>query len=174
MRVLAHDPYLSEAEASARGAQLASFDTLLAESDFVVATCPLTDATAGLFDRAAFARMRPTAYFVTTARGEVHDEDALVEALTSGAIAGAGIDVFHTEPPPPDHPLLALDTVVATPHIAGVTREARHDLAVAAAEQWVEIFAGSVPGGLVNPAAWPGYSERFEALLGRRPARLTG
>jgi D-3-phosphoglycerate dehydrogenase len=173
MQVLAFDPYVGEVEASARGAKLTSFATLLAESDFVVATCPLTDATAGLFDRTAFARMKPTAYFVTTARGEVHDEDALLDALTSGVIAGAGIDVFRTEPPPPDHPLLALDSVVATPHIAGVTHEARHDLAVACAEQWVTIFAGGVPGGLVNPEAWPRYTRRFAQRLGRQPAPLT-
>jgi D-3-phosphoglycerate dehydrogenase len=173
MRVLAFDPYLADAEVSARGAEGTAFDTLLAESDFVVVTCPLTDATAGLFDRAAFARMKPTAYFVTTARGEVHDEDALVEALESGTIAGAGIDVFHTEPPPPDHPLLALDTVIATPHTAGVTLEARRDLAVSGAQQWLTIFAGGVPAGLVNPEAWTAYSERSEQLLGRRPAALT-
>jgi D-3-phosphoglycerate dehydrogenase len=173
MRVLAYDPYVGEADASARGAELTSFETLLAESDFVVATCPLTDATTGLFDRAAFARMKPTAFFVTTARGEVHDEDALVDALTSGLIAGAGVDVFHTEPPPPDHPLLALDTVVATPHTAGVTHEARRDLAAAGAEQWITIFAGGTPGGLVNPAAWPAYADRFERLLGHRPGPLT-
>jgi D-3-phosphoglycerate dehydrogenase len=173
MRVVAYDPYVDEAGATAQGVELTSFDTLLAESDFVVATCPLTDATAGLFDRAAFARMKPTAYFVTTARGEVHDEDALLDALRSGAIAGAGIDVFHAEPPPPDHPLLALDTVIATPHIAGVTHEARRDLAAAGAEQWVTIFTGGVPGGLVNPDAWPRYTDRFERLLGRQPAPLT-
>jgi len=173
MRVLAYDPYVGDVDASVRGAELTSFETLLAESDFVVATCPLTDATTGLFDRAAFARMKPTAYFVTTARGEVHDEDALVDALTSGAIAGAGVDVFHTEPPPPDHPLLALDTVVATPHTAGVTHEARRDLAAAGAEQWITIFAGGTPGGLVNPPAWPAYADRFERLLGHRPAPLT-
>ena len=173
MHVLAYDPYLDDADATARRAELASFETLLAESDFVVATCPLTDATEGLFDRAAFARMKPTAYFVTTARGEVHDEAALAEALESGAIAGAGIDVFHTEPPPPDHPLLALDTVIATPHTAGVTLEARRDLAAAGAEQWLTIFAGGAPAGLVNPEAWPRYSDRFTTLLGRRPEPLT-
>jgi D-3-phosphoglycerate dehydrogenase len=173
MRVLAYDPYVDEADALERGAELTTFDTLLVESDFVAATCPLTDATAGLFDRAAFARMKPTAYFVTTARGEVHDEEALLDALSSGTIAGAGIDVFHTEPPPPDHPLLALDTVIATPHTAGVTHEARRDLAAAGAEQWVTIFAGRVPTGLVNPDAWPRYTDRFERLLGRRPDPLT-
>jgi D-3-phosphoglycerate dehydrogenase len=172
MRVLAHDPYVGEADASARGAELTSFDTLLAASDFVAVTCPLTDATTGLFDHDAFARMKPTAYFVTTARGEVHDENALVEALASGAIAGAGVDVFHSEPPPPDHPLLALDTVIATPHTAGVTHEARRDLAEAGAQQWLTIFAGGVPGGLVNPEAWPAYSDRSERLLGRRPVEL--
>ena len=169
MRVLAHDPFVAEPDASALGVALTSFDRLLAESDFVVVACPLTDATAGLFDRAAFARMKPTAYFVTTARGEVHDEDALLDALTSGAIAGAGLDVFHTEPPPPDHPLLALDTVIATPHTAGVTYEARRDLAAAGADQWITIFTGGVPPGLVNPDAWPRYTDRAERLLGRRP-----
>ena len=173
MRVFAYDPYLDEDDASSRGAALTAFDTLLADSDFVAATCPLTDATAGLFDRAAFARMKPTAYFVTTARGEVHDEDALFEALTSGAIAGAGLDVFHAEPPPPDHPLLSLDNVIATPHTAGVTHEARRDLAAAAAEQWITIFTGGVPAGLVNPDAWPVYANRSARLLGRRPTPLT-
>jgi D-3-phosphoglycerate dehydrogenase / 2-oxoglutarate reductase len=172
MRVLAYDPYVGTADASARGADLTSFETLLAESDFVVAMCPLTDATEGLFDRAAFGRMKPTAYFVTTARGRVHDENSLVDALMSGAIAGAGIDVFDTEPPPPSHPLLALDTVIATPHTAGVTHEARRDLAVAGAEQWLTIFGAGAPGGLVNSDVWPRYSDRFERLLGRRPAPL--
>jgi D-3-phosphoglycerate dehydrogenase len=172
MRVLAFDPHLDAADATARNAELTSFETLLAESDFVVATCPLTDATEGLFDRAAFARMKPTAYFVTTARGEVHDEDALVDALVSGTIAGAGVDVFHTEPPPPDHPLLELDSVIATPHTAGVTHEARRDLAAAGAEQWLTIFRGVVPSGLVNPEAWTRYADRFAACFGRRPAPL--
>ena len=173
MRVLAYDPYLDDSEASARAVGLVSFEALLAESDFVAVTCPLTDVTMGLFDRTAFARMKPTAYFVTTARGEVHDEDALVEALESGTIAGAGIDVFHTEPPPPDHPLLALDTVIATPHTAGVTYEARRDLAAAGAAQWLTIFGGGVPDGLVNPEAWAAYAHRAEGLLGSRPAPLT-
>jgi len=172
MRVLAYDPYVDEADASARGAELTTFTTLLGESDFVVATCPLTNATAGLFGRAAFAQMKPTAYFVTAARGEVHDEDALFEALTSGGIAGAGLDVFHAEPPPPDHPLLSVDTVIATPHIAGVTHEARRDLAAAGAEQWITIFSGGVPPGLVKADAWPGDAERSARLLGRRPPPL--
>jgi D-3-phosphoglycerate dehydrogenase len=119
--------------------------------------------------REQFARMKPTAYFITTARGPVHDEVALYDALTSGTIAGAGIDVFHDEPPDPSHPLLSLDNVVASPHTAGITLEATRDIAIATAEQWITIFAGKVPPRLLNPEAWPVYSERCNELLGVRP-----
>jgi D-3-phosphoglycerate dehydrogenase len=138
----------------------------------VQVTCPLTSETAGLFGRAAFLKMRNTATFVTTARGEVHDEGALVEALTTGQIAGAGVDVFHTEPVPFDHPLLGLDNVVTSPHTAGITAEATHGLAVAAARQWITIFRGGIPPGLVNAAAWPRYRERFHSAFGTRPPAL--
>ena len=110
--------------------------------------------------------MKPTAFFITTARGPVHDEDALHDALVSGTIAGAGIDVFHDEPPDPSHPLLSLDNVVASPHTAGITIEATRDIAVATAEQWITIFAGKVPPRLLNPEAWPAYSDRFHDPLG--------
>jgi D-3-phosphoglycerate dehydrogenase len=172
MTVLAHDPYVSAEQAAARGAQRVELTELLERSDFVVLTCPLTRETHGMFGRAAFARMKPGSFFVTTARGEVHDEDALRDALASGRIAGAGLDVFQREPPPPDHPLLAFENVVATPHVAGITDEAARDLARAAAERWLAIFAGAVPAGLINPEAWPRYAERFEKLLGFRPAEL--
>jgi D-3-phosphoglycerate dehydrogenase len=75
-------------------------------------------------------------------------------------------------PPRPDHPLLAFDTVIASPHTAGVTQEALYDMALATAEQWITIFAGSVPPRLVNPAAWPRYAERFERLLDFAPAAI--
>jgi D-3-phosphoglycerate dehydrogenase len=116
--------------------------------------------------------MKPTAYFITTARGPVHDEAALYDALVSGAIAGAGIDVFHDEPPDPSHPLLSLDNVVASPHTAGITIEATRDIAVATAQQWVAIFGGKVPPRLLNAEVWPAYSERFDARLGVRPEEL--
>ena len=137
MTVLVHDPYVDADDVARAGATPVPFDELLDRSDFVQVTCPLTPETSGLFGRDAFTKMRDTAYFVTTARGEVHDEHALVEALDSGAIAGAGVDVFHTEPVPTDHPLLRLDNVIATPHVAGMTDEATHGLAVATAEQWI-------------------------------------
>ena len=90
----------------------------------------------------------------------------------SGGIAGAGIDVFHDEPPDPSHPLLALDNVIASPHTAGITVEATRDIARATAEQWLTIFAGKVPSRLLNPQVWPAYANRFEARLGVRPEEL--
>ena len=116
--------------------------------------------------------MKPTAFFITTARGPVHDEAALYDSLVDGTIAGAGIDVFHDEPPEPSHPLLSLDNVVASPHTAGITIEATRDIAVATAEQWITIFAGKAPPRLLNPEAWPAYADRFDACFGVRPEEL--
>jgi D-3-phosphoglycerate dehydrogenase / 2-oxoglutarate reductase len=172
MEVLAFDPYLTAEDAGLRGATKVSLDELLERSDFVQLNCPLTPETEGLIGRDQFALMKPTAYFVTTARGPVHDEKALYGALVDGTIAGAGIDVFHDEPPDPSHPLLSLDNVIASPHTAGITVEATRDIAIATAEQWIAIFAGKVPPRLLNPEAWPAYSERFDARLGVRPEVL--
>jgi D-3-phosphoglycerate dehydrogenase len=169
MEVLAYDPYLTDDEAVSRGATKVTLDELLERSDFVQLNCPLTPETEGLIGRAEFARMKSTAFFITTARGPVHDEDALHDALVSGSIAGAGLDVFHDEPPDPSHPLLTLDTVVASPHTAGITVEATRDIARATVEQWITIFAGKVPPRLINPDVWPRYSDRFHARFGARP-----
>jgi len=169
MTVLAYDPYLGDEEAAARGATKVGLDELLERSDYVHLNCPLTPETQRLMGAEQFARMKPTAYFITTARGPVHDEDALYDALTSGTIAGAGLDVFHTEPPDPSHPLLTLDNVIASPHTAGITEEATRDIALATAEQWITIFSGKVPPRLVNPEAWPAYVDRFADRFGTRP-----
>jgi D-3-phosphoglycerate dehydrogenase len=173
MTVLAYDPYLTDDETRARGATKVELDELLARADFVQLNCPLTPETEGLIGREQFARMKPSAFFVTTARGPVHDEAALYDALVSGTIAGAGIDVFHDEPPDPAHPLLTLENVVASPHTAGITVEATRDIARATAEQWLDIFAGKVPPRLLNPDAWPAYADRYEARFGARPQELT-
>ncbi len=169
MTVLAYDPYLSDEHAAARGVVKVSLDELLECSDFVHLNCPLTPETEGLIGAEQFARMKPSAFFITTARGPVHDEDALLAALTSGGIAGAGLDVFHQEPPDPGHPLLTLDTVVASPHTAGITVEATRDIALATADQWITIFAGRVPPRLINPDVWPVYADRFAERFGARP-----
>ena len=172
MTVLAYDPYLTAAQIEARGAAKVELDELLCRSDFVTLHCPRTRETMGMIGRAQFALMKPTAFFISTARGGIHREGDLAQVLRDGKIAGAGLDVFLEEPPRSDHPLLAFDTVIASPHTAGVTEEALYDMAVATAQQWITIFAGAVPPRLVNPDAWPRYAERFERLLGFAPAAL--
>jgi D-3-phosphoglycerate dehydrogenase len=172
MTVLAYDPYRSPADVGDDGARAVGLDELLTRADFLCVTCPLTTETAGMLGAAQFARMKPTAFFVTTARGGIHDERALVEALETGAIAGAAVDVFDVEPPRSDHPLLALDNVVVSPHTAGITVEAAHDIGVETARQWLAIFDGEIPPRLVNPAAWERYADRFEERLGTRPMEL--
>ncbi|GFG50212.1 3-phosphoglycerate dehydrogenase [Mycolicibacterium agri] len=173
MQVLAYDPYIDDATARSRGATPVPLEELVERSDFVQVTCPLTDETRGLFGHEQFAAMKTSAFFITTARGPVHDESALCAALVDGAIAGAGLDVFHQEPLSPDNPLLSLDNVVATPHTAGITVEAAHDIAVATATQWLTIFDGGVPPRLLNPDVWPRYCERFSDILGFRPDATT-
>jgi D-3-phosphoglycerate dehydrogenase len=174
MTILAFDPYLTAEQVRERGATKVELEDLLRRSDFVSLHCPRNSETMGMIGRAQFALMRPTAFFISTARGGVHKEDELAEALRDRRIAGAGLDVFLQEPPQPDHPLLAFDNVVATPHTAGMTEESLYDMAVATAEQWITIFEGGVPPRLVNPAVWPRYAERFESLLGFAPAPLPG
>lgn len=117
-----------------------------------------------------FALMQPSAYFVTTARGFIHDEEALFTALSEKRIAGAGLDVWAKEPPPPDHPLLQFDNVLASPHTAGVTREARQNMGRIAAEQLLAALDGGRPPRLINPEAWPRYSARFREAFGVTPA----
>ncbi len=173
MEVLVFDPYLDEATAQDRGVHRVALNELFERSDFVQVTCPLTEETRGLIGRKQFEAMKPTAFFITTARGPVHDEAALYEALSDGAIAGAGLDVFHEEPPRQDNPLLHLDNVVATPHTAGITVEAARDIAIATAMQWQTIFAGGMPPRLLNPDVWPRYCERFNDIFGFRPSAAT-
>jgi D-3-phosphoglycerate dehydrogenase / 2-oxoglutarate reductase len=173
MEVLVFDPYVDDDTARARGVRLVSLAELIERSDFVQVTCPLTAETEGLIGADQFAAMKSTAFFITTARGPVHDEQALLDALVTGGIAGAGLDVFHTEPPRPDDPLLHLENVVATPHTAGITVEAARDIAVATATQWQTIFAGGMPPRLLNPDVWPRYCERFNDIFGFRPSATT-
>lgn len=169
MRVLASDPLLTDAEIVARGAQAVPLDTLLAQADIVSLHCPRDARTLRLIDAAAIARMKRGAVFISTARGGIHDEQALAQALAEGRLAGAGLDVWDREPPPLDHALLALPTVVATYHTAGVTHEARRNMARISAEQIIAVLAGQRPPRLVNPEVWPAYAARFAAAFGRRP-----
>ena len=168
MTVLASDPFVDPAEIRCRGAEPVSFDELLSRADIVSLHCPLDSSTAGLFNTAAFARMKLGALFITTARGGIHDETALFDALASGHLGGAGLDVWQVEPPAVGHPLLSLDNVLASQHTAGVTRDSRRQMATMAARQILEIAAGGRPPRLVNPEVWPVYLARCERVLGRR------
>jgi len=172
MTVLAYDPYLTAEQVAARGGQKVSLEELLARADYVSVHCPRTKESFGLFGAAQFAAMKPTAYFVNTARGGIHDEPALAEAVRAGRIGGAGLDVFLQEPPDLDHPLLRLDNVIVTPHNAGMTAESMLEMVTATAHQWIDVFDGKVPPRLVNPEAWPKYADRFQEILGFRPATL--
>ena len=170
MRVLAYDPYLTAEEIAARGAEATPLPALLAASDFVSINCPRAAETLGMIGAEQFALMQPHAYFITTARGGIHDEQALAAALRGKRIAGAGLDVWQKEPPPHDDPLLAFDNVVASPHTAGVTAEARANMATIAAEQMLDILDGRRPPRILNPEVWPAYRARFERIMGFAPA----
>ena len=125
MNVLVYDPYKSAAEIKAAGCEAVSdLEPALSRADFVSIHCPKTAETVGMFNAARLKRMKPTAYLINTARGGIVDEAALHEALVSGKLAGAGLDVFEHEPPPSGHSLFDLPNVIMAPHVAGVTREA--------------------------------------------------
>lgn len=163
MRVLAYDPYLTQEQFRERGAETVSLDELLEQSDFVSVHCPRNAETIGMIGAEQFAAMKPTAYFVTTARGGIHDEGALNQALKRGQVRGAGLDVWDMEPPPIDHPLLALDNVIVSPHTAGVTEESRRNVSLWAVDVWEAIIRGDAPPRMLNPDVWPRVRERFAA-----------
>src|ERR1700710_2707306 len=128
MKVIAYDPFLSAEEIAARGAEKVELDDLMRRSDFVSISCPLNKDNRGMIGAKQFALMQPHAFFITTARGFIHDEKALYDALRDKRIARAGLDVWDQEPPPAGHPLLQFDNEQASPHTAGVTHDARQNM----------------------------------------------
>jgi D-3-phosphoglycerate dehydrogenase len=125
MKVQVYDPYKGAADIKAAGCEpVADLDAALPNADFVTIHCPKTPETVGLFDAARIGRMKPKSYLINTARGGIVKEAALYDALVSGKLAGAGIDVFEVEPPPVSNTLFALPNVIMAPHVAGVTVEA--------------------------------------------------
>ncbi len=171
MSVIAYDPYVDDNRVRHRGAEPRDLANLLREADFVSLHCPRNNDTIGMFNAASFSQMKPSAFFITTARGGIHDEQALVEALSSGRLGGAGLDVWDREPPPLDNPLLALENVIATYHSAGLTHEARHRMAIFAADQIISVLRGRRPPRLVNPEVWPAYRDRFREIMGKPVTR---
>ena len=169
MRVLVYDPIMGEAEISRRGGESVELDDLLKESDFVTIHVPLTDQTRGLIGEREYRLMKPTAFFVNAARGYLYDEQALEKVLKEGVIAGAALDVWETEPPSFDHPLLKLDNVLATPHSSGTSQEATFNMSENAGKQFLDIFRGRRPVPIVNPEVWPAYVARYKDIVGQEP-----
>lgn len=153
MEVVACDPFCPPAEFGAT-ASAGSLDSLLRAADVVSVHIPLTDDTAGLFGAAAFGVMKEGAVFVNTARGGLVDHEALLAALESGRLFGAGLDVTEPEPLAPDHPLLNRDDVVVTPHIASGTADGKRRLFESAFEQALMALDGVRPPHVVNPEVW--------------------
>jgi D-3-phosphoglycerate dehydrogenase / 2-oxoglutarate reductase len=153
MHVLIYDPYLDPATIAAAGCEpVADLDTALPRADFVSIHCPKNPETIGLFNAARLSRMKKGAFIVNTARGGIIDEPALHAALTSGHLAGAGLDVFDMEPTPVNNTLLMLDTVIASPHMAGVTTESVAGMAVVTAQNILSVLDGSPnKANTINP-----------------------
>ena len=151
MRVLVYDPYLSDEALTAMGAERAADVAKLArESDVVSIHAPLTPETRHLVDAEFLRRMRPTAFLISCARGELVDQRALAEALENKTIAGAGVDVFEQEPPAPDDPLLRQPNVILSPHVANASAESLVRMAVDAAEETLAVLRGEAPRYRVN------------------------
>lgn len=145
----------------------ASPDRIFAESDFVILACPLTSETRHLANTARLASMKPGASLVNVARGPVVDEKALAEALEARRIRGAVLDVFDEQPLARDHPFLALDNVILSPHAAGITDESMKRMSRGAAEEAVRLLAFERPVSLCNPEVWERHLQRHQPAKGR-------
>jgi phosphoglycerate dehydrogenase-like enzyme len=159
-RIIAYDPYLSPDVFTQCDARQVDLPTLLRESDLVTLHAKVTPETQGMLGAEQFALMKPTAYFLNLARAAMTDEDALVQALREKRIAGAALDVFSAEPPPPDHPLLQLDVssrVIALPHIGGNTAEVAVHQSRIVVPDIERILRGEQPQFCLNPEIWKGF-----------------
>jgi D-3-phosphoglycerate dehydrogenase len=156
MRVLACDPYVAPDEVRRRGAEpVGSLEELLPQVDVLTCHTPLTPETRHMINDKTLALLRPGSVFVNTSRGGVQEERAVFEALVTGRLGAAGLDVFETEPSPLDNPLFNLDTVVCSSHIAGVTREAHRAASLMVSGEMLRVLRGERPDVLVNPEVWP-------------------
>lgn len=150
MRVLAYDPYLRAEAAESLGVILAPLDVVIGEADFLSLHAPATPETIRLMNSERIALMKPGSYLLNMARGSLVDESALLDALDRGHLAGAGLDVFATEPPAAEHPLRTHPAVIATPHSASITLEGRRCMEEMAMERLLAFFRGEEPANVVN------------------------
>lgn len=155
LNIIAYDPYVSELEITKEGVEPVGFHELLERSDYLSIHTPHNDETEHAFNSDAFARMKETAFLVNTARGPIVDELALIEALRTGQIAGAGLDVLEQEPPERDNPLLTMDNVVVTPHVASATTRMRPETRRRVGREVALVLRGKWPMSCVNPTVLP-------------------
>jgi D-3-phosphoglycerate dehydrogenase/microcystin synthetase protein McyI len=161
MRVLAYDPYVPAEVMRRVGVEPSgTLDALLEAADVVTLHPELTAETRGMIDLPQLRRMKRSAFLVNTSRGKVVVQSALVRALTERWIAGAALDVYEDEPMGPDSPLYTLDTLLLTPHVAGLSREAVEGMSLSAARQVLQALSGERPPHLLDPAAWPAAAAR--------------
>lgn len=151
--ILVHDPFVSSETAAACGVDPVALDRLLERSDIVSLHCPESDETQGMIGRREFSLMKPTAFFVNTARASITDEGALLAALKEGRIQGAALDVFDQEPLQPDNPFLELENVLATPHLGGAARDVVRHQSLMISSDIVRYLDGAAPVHLWNPEA---------------------
>jgi phosphoglycerate dehydrogenase-like enzyme len=171
MRVLAYSPHADPDQAKTLDIRLTSLEEVLREADFLSLHCRLTDQTRGLLGAAQLALMKPSAYLINVGRGQLVDQAALVAALREHRIAGAGLDVFETEPLPADDPLLGLDNVIVTPHWLASTSDVWQATGRAMVEGMLRAASGNIPADLVNREVLsrPG----FQAKLARFRANIS-
>ena len=167
MNFLAHDPYADPAVAEELGIELVALEALFRHADVLTVNCPLSEATHHLVDAQRLALMKPSAYLINTARGPIVDQAALTAALAEGRIAGAGLDVLEQEPPDPDDPILGLENVILTPHALCWTDQCFAGNGAADVRAVLEVKAGRVPRGIVNPdvvdsPGWRAKLQRFQ------------
>jgi phosphoglycerate dehydrogenase-like enzyme len=155
LEVVIHDVVRDEGAARVLGCRYVALEELLRTADFVSLHAPATPQSRDVINRDTLALMKPTAYLINTARGELVDEEALADALGGERIAGAALDVFKKEPPAPDNPLLKLPNLIALPHIAGVTAQASEKMAALAVDNVLAVLRDEAPPHAVNTPPKP-------------------
>ncbi len=156
MNVIAYDPYIGAETVNKLGVEAVTFDELLKRADYITVHTPMTQETRNLLDKEAFQKMKRGVFVINCARGGIVNEEALYEAIQEGIVAGAALDVFEQEPPPEGHPLLALDKVIATPHLGASTDEAQENVALAVADQVIDYLLNGTIRNAVNAPAIDG------------------
>jgi len=166
MTVIAYDPYVDPGSANDLGIEMvADLTELLARADYVSVHAELNDETDHMFDAAAFAAMQPHACLINTARGRIVSQDALHAALRDGTIRAAALDVFEVEPVGADNPLCALDNIILSPHVGGLTQGFMEQSALSVARQMLRVFAAERPDNIRNPDAWERTKQRATRLM---------